>query len=186
MSVTCPKHPSPLLNARLSPYERVPHCSFIICAYFCSFFPILSLQSLKRIKRSDRRGAESVTEEKFTILFESQFSIGGNELVFQVKVREHQQRSSPCLPHLMLEIKKKLPKNRPSWKVKEQKLYIIFAFFSTDDLSSFPSQTLSLPVVVIVHGSQDHNSTSTVFWDNAFAEPVSTLAFHQESHECFM
>ena len=43
-------------------------------------------QSLKRIKRSDRRGAESVTEEKFTILFESQFSVGGNELVFQVKV----------------------------------------------------------------------------------------------------
>lgn len=45
------------------------------------------MQSLKRIKRSDRRGAESVTEEKFTILFESQFSVGGNELVFQVKVR---------------------------------------------------------------------------------------------------
>jgi hypothetical protein len=45
------------------------------------------LQSLKRIKRSDRRGAESVTEEKFTILFESQFSVGGNELVFQVKVK---------------------------------------------------------------------------------------------------
>ncbi|EHB02812.1 Signal transducer and activator of transcription 5B [Heterocephalus glaber] len=72
--------------------------------------------SLKRIKRSDRRGAESVTEEKFTILFESQFSIGGNELVFQVK-------------------------------------------------------TLSLPVVVIVHGSQDNNATATVLWDNAFAEP---------------
>uniref|UniRef100_A0A8C3HXQ4 Signal transducer and activator of transcription n=1 Tax=Chrysemys picta bellii TaxID=8478 RepID=A0A8C3HXQ4_CHRPI len=74
--------------------------------------------SLKRIKRSDRRGAESVTEEKFTILFESQFSVGGNELVFQVK-------------------------------------------------------TLSLPVVVIVHGSQDNNATATVLWDNAFAEPVS-------------
>uniref|UniRef100_H2ZZY7 Signal transducer and activator of transcription n=1 Tax=Latimeria chalumnae TaxID=7897 RepID=H2ZZY7_LATCH len=72
--------------------------------------------SLKRIKRSDRRGAESVTEEKFTILFESHFSVGGNELVFQVK-------------------------------------------------------TLSLPVVVIVHGSQDHNATATVLWDNAFAEP---------------
>ncbi|MBN3315922.1 STA5B protein, partial [Atractosteus spatula] len=69
--------------------------------------------SLKRIKRSDRRGAESVTEEKFTILFESQFSVGGNELVFQVK-------------------------------------------------------TLSLPVVVIVHGSQDNNATATVLWDNAF------------------
>ncbi|MGH0156592.1 UNVERIFIED_CONTAM: hypothetical protein FKN15_031763 [Acipenser sinensis] len=72
--------------------------------------------SLKRIKRSDRRGAESVTEEKFTILFESQFSVGGNELMFQVK-------------------------------------------------------TLSLPVVVIVHGSQDNNATATVLWDNAFAEP---------------
>lgn len=74
------------------------------------------MQSLKRIKRSDRRGAESVTEEKFTILFESQFSVGSNELVFQVK-------------------------------------------------------TLSLPVVVIVHGSQDNNATATVLWDNAFAEP---------------
>ncbi|KAK2111918.1 Signal transducer and activator of transcription 5B [Saguinus oedipus] len=85
--------------------------------------------SLKRIKRSDRRGAESVTEEKFTILFESQFSIGGNELVFQVK-------------------------------------------------------TLSLPVVVIVHGSQDNNATATVLWDNAFAEPdltVSSAAHLQNS-----
>ncbi|XP_078460145.1 signal transducer and activator of transcription 5B-like isoform X1 [Lampetra fluviatilis] len=72
--------------------------------------------SLKKIKRSDRRGAESVTEEKFTILFQSHFSIGGNELVFQVR-------------------------------------------------------TLSLPVVVIVHGSQDNNATATVLWDNAFAEP---------------
>uniref|UniRef100_A0A673KI91 Signal transducer and activator of transcription n=1 Tax=Sinocyclocheilus rhinocerous TaxID=307959 RepID=A0A673KI91_9TELE len=71
--------------------------------------------SLKRIKRSDRRGAESVTEEKFTVLFESQFSVGGNELVFHVK-------------------------------------------------------TLSLPVVVIVHGSQDNNATATVLWDNAFSE----------------
>ena len=41
--------------------------------------------SLRRIKRSDKRGAESVTEEKFTILFQSQFSVGGNELVFQVR-----------------------------------------------------------------------------------------------------
>lgn len=47
---------------------------------------VFTSQSLKRIKRSDRRGAESVTEEKFTVLFESQFSVGGNELVFHVKV----------------------------------------------------------------------------------------------------
>lgn len=34
-------------------------------------------------------------------------------------------------------------------------------------------QTLSLPVVVIVHGSQDNNATATVLWDNAFSEPVT-------------
>lgn len=39
---------------------------------------------------------------------------------------------------------------------------------------SLSNQTLSLPVVVIVHGSQDNNATATVLWDNAFAEPVST------------
>uniref|UniRef100_A0A8C8YN36 Signal transducer and activator of transcription n=1 Tax=Prolemur simus TaxID=1328070 RepID=A0A8C8YN36_PROSS len=50
--------------------------------------------SLKRIKRADRRGAESVTEEKFTVLFESQFSVGSNELVFQVKVSV----PSPSIP----------------------------------------------------------------------------------------
>lgn len=59
------------------------HCSFLRVSSF--------MQSLKRIKRSDRRGAESVTEEKFTILFESQFSVGGNELVFQVKVGRQRQ-----------------------------------------------------------------------------------------------
>uniref|UniRef100_UPI00358E64A9 signal transducer and activator of transcription 5B-like isoform X2 n=1 Tax=Myxine glutinosa TaxID=7769 RepID=UPI00358E64A9 len=72
--------------------------------------------SLKKIKRSDRRGAEMVTEEKFTILFQSQFSIGGNELMFQVR-------------------------------------------------------TMSLPMAVIVHGSQDNNAKATILWDNAFAEP---------------
>ena len=53
--------------------------------HLCSLH--VSIQSLKRIKRSDRRGAESVTEEKFTVLFESQFSVGGNELVFHVKTK---------------------------------------------------------------------------------------------------
>ena len=63
-------------------------CGFAVrAAAFLVVTLVTSLpQSLKRIKRSDRRGAESVTEEKFTILFESQFSVGGNELVFQVKV----------------------------------------------------------------------------------------------------
>jgi signal transducer and activator of transcription 5B len=31
--------------------------------------------------------------------------------------------------------------------------------------------TLSLPVVVIVHGNQEPHAWATVTWDNAFAEP---------------
>lgn len=66
--------------------------------------------------------------------------------------------------------------NRPSG-VKEQKMCITFALFYADGFLLFVPQTLSLPVVVIVHGSQDNNATATVLWDNAFAEPVSTSGF---------
>lgn len=61
------------------------HLCVTVMKYLCVCVCVC-VQSLKRIKRSDRRGAESVTEEKFTVLFESQFSVGGNELVFHVKV----------------------------------------------------------------------------------------------------
>ncbi|XP_041351652.1 signal transducer and activator of transcription 5B-like [Gigantopelta aegis] len=77
---------------------------------------------LKRIKRADRKSNEAVTEEKFCILFQSDFKVGGNELVFQV------------------------------W-------------------------TLSLPVVVIVHGNQECNAHATILWDNAFSEP-GRVPFH--------
>ncbi|XP_076056633.1 signal transducer and transcription activator Stat92E isoform X4 [Oratosquilla oratoria] len=72
---------------------------------------------LKKIKRAEKKGTESVMDEKFSLLFQSQFSIGGGELVFQASV----------------------------W-------------------------TLSLPVVVIVHGNQEPHAWATVSWDNAFAE----------------
>nr|XP_006814943.1 PREDICTED: signal transducer and activator of transcription 5B isoform X3 [Saccoglossus kowalevskii] len=72
--------------------------------------------SLKKIKREEGRGQEIVTEKKFTILFQSEFSVAGQELVFQVR-------------------------------------------------------TLSLPVVVIVHGNQESNASATILWDNSFAEP---------------
>ncbi|XP_069762495.1 signal transducer and activator of transcription 5B-like isoform X1 [Narcine bancroftii] len=78
--------------------------------------------SLKKIKRSDRRGTESVTEEKFAVLFSSELSITGSEMNYQV-------------------------------------------------------QALSLPIVVIVHGSQDNNATATILWDNAFSE-IDRLPFH--------
>ncbi|KAB7505902.1 Signal transducer and activator of transcription 5B [Armadillidium nasatum] len=70
---------------------------------------------LRKIKRAEKKGTESVMDEKFALLFQSQFSVGGGELVFQV------------------------------W-------------------------TLSLPVVVIVHGNQEPHAWATISWDNAFTE----------------
>ncbi|XP_029671595.1 signal transducer and activator of transcription 5B isoform X1 [Formica exsecta] len=70
---------------------------------------------LKKIKRAEKKGTESVMDEKFSLLFQSTFAVGGGELVFHV------------------------------W-------------------------TLSLPVVVIVHGNQEPHAWATVTWDNAFSE----------------
>lgn len=75
--------------------------------------------SLKTIKRADRKGTDvhTVAEEKFCILFTSEFNVGGNELKFQV------------------------------W-------------------------TLSLPVIVTVHGNQECHATATYLWDNQFSVPM--------------
>lgn len=138
----------------------------------------MSLQSLKRIKRSDRRGAESVTEEKFTILFESQFSVGGNELVFQVKVKlpatsPLQGMGNPwaSCPQVWGWAGATGCLCRPGVPAGDAP-----AMPHSPSRSPSSRQTLSLPVVVIVHGSQDNNATATVLWDNAFAEPVSASA----------
>ncbi|KAL6483066.1 hypothetical protein MHYP_G00079380 [Metynnis hypsauchen] len=72
--------------------------------------------SIRKIKRADRKGSESVTEEKFALLFTAEMTITGCE--------------SP---------------------------YIV--------------QMISLPVVVIVHGSQENNAMATIIWDCAFSEP---------------
>ncbi|GBP74210.1 Signal transducer and activator of transcription 5B [Eumeta japonica] len=71
---------------------------------------------LRKIKRAEKKGTESVMDEKLTLLFQSEFNVGGGELVFHV------------------------------W-------------------------TLSLPVVVIVHGNQEPHGWATVTWDNAFSSP---------------
>lgn len=68
---------------------------------------------LKKIKRTEKKGTESVMEEKFSVCFWTDFLVG--ELKFQVF-------------------------------------------------------TLSLPVVVIVHGNQEPQALATITWDNAFAE----------------
>ncbi|CAM4678585.1 unnamed protein product [Leuciscus chuanchicus] len=71
--------------------------------------------SIKKIKRADRKGSESVTEEKFALLFNTEITITGCE-------------------------------------------------------SPYGIQTISLPVVVIVHGSQEINAMATIIWDCAFSE----------------
>lgn len=44
---------------------------------------------LKKIKRAEKKGTESVMDEKFSLLFSSQFTVGGGELVFQVLSYNH-------------------------------------------------------------------------------------------------
>uniref|UniRef100_A0A672KHS7 Signal transducer and activator of transcription n=1 Tax=Sinocyclocheilus grahami TaxID=75366 RepID=A0A672KHS7_SINGR len=72
--------------------------------------------SIRKIKRADRKGSESVTEEKFALFFTTELTITGCE-------------------------------------------------------SPYSIQTISLPVVVIVHGSQEINAMATIIWDCAFSEP---------------
>ena len=40
--------------------------------------------SLKKIKRAEKKGTESVMDEKFALLFWSEFSIGNGEFTYQV------------------------------------------------------------------------------------------------------
>ena len=41
--------------------------------------------SLKKIKRAEKKGTESVMDEKFALLFWSEFSIGSGEFSYQVR-----------------------------------------------------------------------------------------------------
>ncbi|XP_051863017.1 signal transducer and transcription activator isoform X2 [Drosophila albomicans] len=70
---------------------------------------------LKKIKRAEKKGTESVMDEKFALLFYATATVNN----YQIRV----------------------------W-------------------------TLSLPVVVIVHGNQEPQSWATITWDNAFADIV--------------
>lgn len=48
--------------------------------------PHLTLQLLKKIKRCERKGTESVTEEKCAVLFSTSFTLGPNKLPIQLQV----------------------------------------------------------------------------------------------------
>jgi hypothetical protein len=42
--------------------------------------------SLKKIKRAEKKGTESVMDEKFALLFWSEFSVGSGEFSYQVSI----------------------------------------------------------------------------------------------------
>lgn len=43
-------------------------------------------QSIKKIKRADRKGTESVTEEKFALLFSTEITITGCDTPYKIQV----------------------------------------------------------------------------------------------------
>lgn len=79
-----------------------------------------------------------MTEEKFTVLFESQFSVGSNELVFQVKVR-------PCspIPRGLPKMVKGKPESSESSLPRSQTSYPVI-------LSEKPTFTLPVPVFEVI------------------------------------
>lgn len=58
-------------------------CAFIILKLLFPWFP---WQSIKKIKRADRKGSESVTEEKFALLFSSEITITGCDTPYRIQV----------------------------------------------------------------------------------------------------
>ena len=58
---------------------------------------------LRKIKRTEKKGTESVMDEKFSLFFQSKFKVGGGELVFEVWVSllpaSTEQFTNRCLPN---------------------------------------------------------------------------------------
>jgi len=67
---------------------------------FFEFVQYVILLSLQR--KLSMHCLQTVTEEKFSILFQSQFSVGGGELVFQVWVSHVMVFSSSRLASVLL------------------------------------------------------------------------------------
>ena len=72
--------------------------------------------------------------------------------------------------NLQLKKIKRTEKKGTTESVMDEKFSVIFwTDFTIGDLG-FQLWCLSLPVVVIVHGNQEHQALATVTWDNAFSE----------------
>ena len=55
--------------------------------------------SLKKIKRAEKKGTESVMDEKFALLFWSEFSVGNGE--FSHQVQQHIKHFNPRIQILL-------------------------------------------------------------------------------------
>ena len=126
--------------------------------------------SLKKIKRAEKKGTESVMDEKFALLFWSEFSIGNGEFHYQVSWGTERLGD---FYSVLLKIRKKRPIAAHQQPDGRNKQNIISKYLSIKNIYlSWCVQVCapSLPVVVIVHGNQEPHAWATILWDNAFAE----------------
>lgn len=65
---------------------RLRDCPWRGCWEVSPLLPLPLLQLLKKIKRCERKGTESVTEEKCAVLFSTSFTFGPNKLPIQLQV----------------------------------------------------------------------------------------------------
>lgn len=101
---------------------------------------------LKKIKRTEKKGTESVMDEKFVLLFHSVFRIAAPLI------------DTSCLTNCN----------------ENNALNNSASLFTQGDFT-FQITAFSLPVVVIVHGNQEPHAWATVTWHNAFARPNELL-----------
>ena len=91
---------------------------------------------------------------------------GAAKLEFQAATRE----VSTTFTHLQLRNIKRTERSRQTESVMEEKSSLLFwTEFQVGELR-FQVWTLSLPVVVTVHGNQEPQALATITWDNAFSE----------------
>ncbi|KOB70989.1 Signal transducer and activator of transcription short form [Operophtera brumata] len=120
---------------------------------------------LRKIKRAEKKGTESVMDEKLTLLFQSQFNVGGGELVFQ---------------HGACSYKKKGIQS-----VMDEKLTLLFqSQFNVGGGELVFQATVTWDNAFSAPGRVPFHvpDKATVTWDNAFSAP-GRVPFHVPDKE---
>merc|ERR1719219_1297861 len=99
-------------------------------------------------------------------LSSGEISNGAAKLEFQAATGQ----VSTSFTHLQLRNIRRTERSRQTESVMEEKSSLLFwTEFQVGELR-FQVWTLSLPVVVTVHGNQEPQALATITWDNAFAQ----------------